>query len=125
VVVTHLEPLYSPVGDVPPPAEVVLGFCCRIGATPEIIDPDDAVAWVGVELGVDKGPLRKPDAGIVSGVLRFFQRAPARYDLGPARSPADGRFAAHVELPAAQVALLVDFLQGEESRVVSGFRRIV
>src|SRR5918995_3781203 len=95
------EPLHSPLGGVPPPAEIVLGFCCRIGAAAEIVDADDAILWVSVELGVDKGLLRQPNAGIVPGVLRFFQSTSARDDLGPERSPADGRLAAHVKRPAA------------------------
>src|SRR5215217_6230089 len=77
------EPLHSPIGGVPPPAEVVPGFCCRIGTAGEIVDADDAVPWVSVELGVDKDLLRQPNAGIVPGVLRFFQRTSARHDLGP------------------------------------------
>src|SRR5215218_6632552 len=123
--VSTSEPLHSPVGGVPPPAEVVLGFCCRIGATTEIVDADDAIPWVSVELGVDKGLLRHPNAGINPGVLRFFQRTSARDDPGPERSPADGCLAAHVELPAAQVASLVDLLQGEQSGLVFGFGRMV
>src|SRR3712207_8335953 len=109
------EPLDSPVGGVPPPAEVVPGFCCRMGAIHEIVDSNDTVPWVGVELGVDKSLLRQPNAGIVPGVLRFFQRTPACHDLGPERGPADRRLAAHVELSAAHEASLVEFLQDRKS----------
>src|SRR3712207_5626953 len=112
------EPLHSPVGGVPPPAQVVLGFCCRIGTAAKIVDADDAIPWVSVELGVDKGLLCQPNAGIVPGELRFCQRTSARDYLGPERSPADGRLAAHVKLPAAHVAPLVDLLQGEQSGLV-------
>src|SRR5215203_1480329 len=118
------EPLHSPVGGVPPPAEVVQGFCCWIGAPPEIVDAHDALPWVGVELGVDKGLLRQPNAGIVPGILRFFQGTSPRDDPGPERSPVDGRLTAHMELSAAHVAPLVDLLKGEESGVIFGFRRM-
>src|ERR687898_2072004 len=100
------------------------GFCCRIGAALEIFDADDALLWVSIELGVRKRFVCQSNAGIVPGVLWFLQRESARDDSGPQRGPADGRLAAHVQLPAAHVAALVDLLQGEPCRVVAGFSRV-
>jgi hypothetical protein len=51
------EPLHSPVGGVPPPAEVVLGFCCRIGAAAKIVDADDSIP--GVKIRSSEGLLRR------------------------------------------------------------------
>jgi hypothetical protein len=48
------ESLHLPCGSVPPPAEVVFGFCRRIGSTPDILYPDDAIPRVSAELGVDE-----------------------------------------------------------------------
>src|SRR5918994_791662 len=101
------------------------GFCCRIGAALEIFDADDALLWVSIELGVRKRFVCQSNAGIVPGVLWFLQRESARYDSGPQRGPADGRLAAHVQLPAAHVAALVDLLQGEPRGVIAGFSRVL
>src|SRR5215210_77061 len=45
-----------------------------------------------------------------------------RDDPGPERGRVDCRLAAHMELPAAHVAPFVDFLEGEESGIVIGWR---
>src|SRR5215218_7873785 len=118
------EPLHSSLGGISPPTQVLPRFCCRIGATLEIVDADDAPSWVSIELGVRERLIRQSNAGIVPGVLRFLQRESASDDSGPQRGPADGRLAAHVKLPAAHVSALVDLLQGEQSGVVAGFRRM-
>src|ERR671910_383774 len=101
------------------------GFCCRIGAALEIFDADGALLWVSIELGVRKRFVCQSNAGIVPGVLWFLQRESARDDSGPQRGPADGRLAAHVQLPAAHVAALVDLLQGEPRGVIAGFSRVL
>src|SRR5215207_1959822 len=128
-------PLHLSLKGVPPPAQVVPGFCRRIGSPPEIIHPDDALPRVSAELGVDKSLLCQPDAGIVPGVLRFFQGSSPSDNPGPEWSPADSRLAAHVQLPGAHITPLVDFLEGEQSGValvfskrrvfVFGFRRML
>jgi hypothetical protein len=79
------EPLYLPPGGVPPPAEITLGLCRRVGTAPEILHPDYAFPWVSVELGVDEGLLCQPNARVVPGVLRFSWIMPARHDPGPER----------------------------------------
>src|SRR5215213_1733321 len=118
------ELLHSPLGGVSPPTQVLFGFCCRKGAAPGIVDADDALLRVSIELGVRECLIRQPDAGIVPGVLRFLQRTSAGDDPRPQRGPADGRLAAHVQLPVAHVAALVDFLQGEQSGAVFGSLRM-
>src|SRR5829696_269734 len=118
------EPLHSSLGGISPPTQVLPRFCCRIGATLEIVDADDAPSWVSIELGVRKRLIRQSNAGIVPGVLRFLQRKSARDDSGPQRGPADGRLAAHVKLPTAHIAAFVDLLQSEPCGIVAGFRRM-
>src|SRR5215211_347849 len=115
------EPLHQPLVGVSPAAQVLSGFCCRIRAAPGIFYADDAIVWVSIELCVHKSLVRPFDAGVVPGVLRFLQRTSARDDPGAQRSPADGRLAAHVQLPTAHVATPVDLLHGEQSWVAVGF----
>src|SRR5215207_9280125 len=118
------EPLHSSLGGISPPTQVLPGFCCRVGTTPHIVDADYALRWVSIELGVRKRLVSQSNAGIVPGVLRVLQRLSARDDPGSQRSAADRRLAAHVKLPAAHIAALVDLLQGEPCGVVAGFRRM-
>jgi hypothetical protein len=103
---------------VSPPAGVFLGF--RRWLASVFFDTYNALCRVGVELGVRERLVRQSDAGIVPGVLWFFEGTSSRDDPGPERGPADGRLATHVELPAADVAALVDLLEGEQGRIVVG-----
>jgi hypothetical protein len=118
------EPFHLPLRDVPPPTQVVFGFCCRIATTPDILQPDDALPWVSVELRVDKSLHCHLNAGIIPGVLRFFQRVLPCHDPGPERGTADASLAAHVELPGAHITPLVDLLEGGQSGVVFVFLAI-
>src|ERR671911_1181977 len=120
----HSESIHSPIGGISPPTQVLPGFCCRIGTTLVVFDADQAVRRVSTELGVRKRLVRQPNTGVVPGVLRFLKRTSTRDDPGSQRGPADGRLAAHVKLPAAYVAALVDLLHGEPCGVVAGFGRM-